>query len=110
MGSSYTAVQLRMVKIAITLKAKGVPSATIAYYLTVDCPNELSKILRNISGERMLALDLGRFGDGNPIGSDMTDDTVNKIVPKLVNNVYGNKWNGRIVLCKPLVVLWIAVT
>ena len=93
LGSNYIAVQLRTVKIAITLKAKGVSSAKIAHYLTVGCPNELSSILRKISGERMLALDLGQFGDENPVGSDMTGDTVNKIVPKLVNIVYGNKWN-----------------
>ena len=91
LGSSYIAVQLRMAKIATVLKKRGVPYAKIAHYLTVDCPNELSSILKNISGKRMLALDLGRFGDGEPF--DVTDDTANKTVPKLVNIVYGGKWN-----------------
>ena len=90
LGSSYIAVQLRMAKIATVLKGR-VPPATIAHYLTVDCPNELASVLRNISGKRMLALDLGRFGDGAAF--DMADDNANKIVPKLVNTVYGDKWN-----------------
>ena len=87
----YIAVQLRMVKIAIFLKEKGVSSSTIVHYLTVDCPNELLSVLNRINGTRMLALDLGRFGDGDEF--DVTDDTANKIVPKLVNIVYGNIWN-----------------
>ena len=88
---SYIAVQLRMIKIAIILREKHVPSATIVQYITVDCPNELSSVLEKINGTRMLALDLGRFGDKDAF--DVTDDTANKIVPKLVNIVYGNKWN-----------------
>ena len=91
LGNDYIALSFRFVKIAIFLKMHHTPSEKIDQFLAEDCPSQVSKTLEKMKGTRMLALDLGRFGDGNP--ADIEKDTIYKIIPKVVNIVYGNKWN-----------------
>jgi len=89
----YVAVALRTVKLAISLKdRKHKSQADILHYLTEDCSNQVSSALEKVKGKRLLALDLGRFGDSDtPL--HMEKNTVDNTVPKLVKIVYDNKWN-----------------
>ena len=89
---NYVAIQLRTAKIARRLTKKSFSQTEIVRYFTEDCFHQLLSALEKVEGKRILALDLGRFGDGE--ASDyVSNDTVYKLVPKLVNIVYGNKWN-----------------
>jgi len=89
----YVAVALRTVKLAISLKCRKHKSQLkILHYLTEDCSNQVSSALEKVKGKRLLALDLGRFGDSD-IPLYMEKNTVDNTVPKLVKIVYGNKWN-----------------
>ena len=88
LGDHYVAIALRIVKLVTFAKHR----ATIEQFLNEKCPHQVSSALEKTSGKRMLALDLGRFGDGE-VYKDMSEDSVNKLVPKLVRAVYGDKWN-----------------
>jgi len=89
----YVAVALRTAKIAMILKdVKHKSQTNLLHYLTEDCSHQVSLALEKVKGKRLLALDLGRFGDGEA-SVYITNDTVYKTVPKLVKIVYDNKWN-----------------
>ena len=92
LGDSYIAIALRMAKIATHLSSRGMPYEKIDHYLNEDCVHQLALALEKFNGkQRLLALDLGRFGDGEAF--DIKNDTVYGLVPKLVNIVYESKWN-----------------
>jgi len=89
----YVAVALRTAKVAMVLKdRKHKSQADIIHYITENCTHQVSSALEKVKGKRLLALDLGRFGDGEA-SVYITNDTMYKTIPKLVNIVYGNKWN-----------------
>ena len=91
LGDNYVAVAIRTAKLATWLAKKHKSPAKITHFLTETCPREVSLALEKVSGRRMLALDLGRFGDRESF--DIEHGAENKIVPKFLNIVYGNKWN-----------------
>jgi len=92
-GGSYLAVQLRTAKIARLLKDdQGKSQEDILHYLSETCSHEVSTALKNENSKRMLALDLGRFGDGES-SLYLTTATVQKTIPPLVASVYGGTWN-----------------
>ena len=91
LGDNYVAVAIRSGKLATWLKKKHKSPTKIVQFLTETCPHEVSLALENVSGRRMLALDLGQFGDKESLDIEQGDK--NKIVPKFLNVVYGNKWN-----------------
>ena len=64
----------------------------ILHFLTVDCNRQISLALKKFKGKQLLALDIGKFGDGEA-SEFITNDTVSITVSKLLNIVYGNKWN-----------------
>ena len=90
---NYVAVQLRTVKITIALRhLQHSSQEDIQHFFTKNCSHQISKTLKELKGKRLLALDLGRFGD-REVSRFLTDDSVNKLVPKLVSSVYGKMWN-----------------
>jgi len=92
-GGSYVAVQLRTAKIARLLKDdQGKSQEDILHYLSETCSHEVSTALKKENSKQLLALDLGRFGDGES-SLYLTTDTVEKTVPQLVASVYGDTWN-----------------
>jgi len=92
-GGRYVAVQLRTAKIAVILKDyQGKSQEDMLHYLSETCSHEVSAALEKENGKRLLALDLGRFGDGES-SLYLTADTVEKTVPPLVASVYGSAWN-----------------
>ena len=91
--NGYVAVVIRTAKIAMILTDyKNKSQADILHYLTENCTRQVSSALEKVKGMRFLALDLGRFGDGEA-SLYITKDTAYKTVPEYVNVVYGNKWN-----------------
>jgi len=89
----YVAVSFRTAKVTMVLKdVQHKSQADIMHYLTENCSHQVSSALEKVKGKRLLALDLGRFGDGQA-SAYITNDTIYKAVPKLVNIVYDNKWN-----------------
>jgi len=89
---NYVAVALRTAKIARHLKHKGKSQAYILHFLIEDCGHQISLALKKFKGKKLLALDIGKFGDGEA-SEFITNDTVSITVSKLLNIVYGNKWN-----------------
>ena len=90
-GGNYVAVHLRIMKMATALKRKS--QKYIVKFLTKHCSRQVSTVLQKFKGKRFLALDLGKFGDHDPDGVVLTNDSVNEIVVSLLSNVYGDEWN-----------------
>ena len=92
-GGNYVAIIIRTIKLAIALKdIHGMSQEAVKSFITNNCSHDVSTALKETKGNRLLALDLGKFGDGDA-SLYLADDTVDRTVHALVNVVYGNTWN-----------------
>ena len=93
LDTSFVAVSLRTVKMAISLRPKHPDDLKEATKVLVgNCIEKIGQILSSISGQHFMTIDIGRFGD--PKGrSFMTPTTVEKIINKVINVTYHNSWH-----------------
>ena len=92
-GGNYVAVIVRTIKLAIGLKDNhGMSQEAVKKFIINTCSDDISTALKKVKDNRLLALDLGRFGDGDT-SLYLANDTVDKTVHALVSTVYGNTWN-----------------
>ena len=93
LDTSYAAVSLRTVKMAISLRPKHPADIKEATKIVVSkCIGEIGQTLSSISGQHFMTIDIGRFGD--PKGrSFMTSTTIEEIINKMINVTYHNSWH-----------------
>ena len=93
LDTSYVAVSMRTVKMAISLRPRHPTDIKEATKIAVSkCMEKIGQIFLNVSGQHFMTIDIGRFGDPNA-KSFMTSTTVKEILNKMINLTYNNSWN-----------------
>ena len=95
LDTSYVAISVRTVKMAISLRPKHPSDLKEATKIVVNkCIDKIGQTLSSISGQHFMTIDIGRFGDPNA-RSFMTSTTVEEIINKAINITYNNSWNQK---------------
>lgn len=96
-GKQYVGIQLRTVKLALSLKKK-IPegsshSAFVETYLQ-KCTKIIGDLILKLPGKHFLAVDIGRFGDPKQY-SHMKRPQLSQTLDNLVSTIYDGQWNGK---------------
>lgn len=94
-GKGYVAVQLRTMKMVLVLRhSQHMSQEDIVHFFNENCSQQVLTVLKKLEGKRLLAVDLGRFGDQSfEMSLQLTNNSKDQIVPKLLSSVYDDVWN-----------------